>query len=284
MTRLLHPIASRIQDLLAGAPLGVIGLATFIVGGGVYVLAAYVSPAVALGATAAAITVGAALTVHAIAHRVDIASGQIAARLTLDQLQQGVNDWRLATAFSAPPELLLRAFRELATGRPRTLVELGAGASTLVLARIIHRQRLSCRLVAVEHDSDYLAAIAQEVELEGLAEHVTLLHAPLEPLAIDGYDGLWYRREEILKETSAVDVLIIDGPPKKHGADIRFPAVPIFANHLSPGALVLLDDARRGPERRSLDRWARMFPQAQVSFDPAGYGIGTIRWADERSE
>ena len=45
-----------------------------------------------------------------------IASGQIAARLTLDQLQQGVNDWRLATAFSAPPELLLRAFRELATG------------------------------------------------------------------------------------------------------------------------------------------------------------------------
>lgn len=268
---------SRSRALLVGAPLKEIGLASLGAALVVWGLGAWISTAAALAALTLGTTAAIAVAAYVVSRRADLAADRIEARLTLDQLQRGVHDWRLATPFSAPPELLLRAAQELTRSKPRTVLELGAGVSTLILARIIRNQKLPCRLVSVDHDADYLATIAEEVEREGLDEIVTLLHAPLEPIGLDGFDGLWYRRETIFKEANEVGLLIVDGPPKRHGANIRYPALPVLAERLTPGALVLLDDARRRPEREALRRWSRQFPEAESSFESVGHGLGLLR-------
>jgi len=277
MTKRSQPLPdSRARALLTGAPLKEIGLASLGAALAVWGLAGWVSTAAALAALTLGTTAAIAVAAYVVSRRADLAADRIEARLTLDQLQQGVHDWRLATPFSAPPELLLRAAQELSRNKPPTVLELGAGVSTLILARIIRNQKLPCRLVSVDHDADYLATIAEEVEREHLDEIVTLLRSPLEPIDLDGYDGLWYRRETI-GEVNDIGLLIVDGPPKRHGADIRYPALPVLAQRLIPGALVLLDDARRRPEREALRRWSRQFPRAESSFELVGHGLGLLR-------
>ncbi len=65
----------------------------------------------------------------------------------------------------------------------------------------------------------------------------------------------WYdfRADEMLPE--AIDLLAIDGPPRKLDPLVRYPARPRLFLRLRPGATVFLDDAGRAGEKRVLELW-----------------------------
>lgn len=267
--------------LLSGLPLLRAATVAVCAGALTWVVGTVVSVEAALGLLASAIVLTVVVVFQLMMRRVAIAEERVEARLTLDELQRGVANWKIATSFSITPAFLMRAAQEILQQHPGLVVELGAGVSTVVLARIIRAHELPVKFVSIEHDADYAQMVSDELRREGLLDHVKLLHCPLEPTTVEGYSGLWYETDvlfALIEQTERIGLLLVDGPPKRHGRDIRFAAVPAVREKMAAASLVLLDDAGRGSERRTLWRWNRMVPGATTNFDPAARGIGILRW------
>lgn len=197
--------------------------------------------------------------------------------MTSSRVATITGDWQ--QKFPATPDLLWIVVEELIQRQAKACVELGAGVSTLVLARVIRAQKLDCKLTAVEHDATYAARIREQVFSEGLEHIVTVIDAPLQPVAVEGYEGPWYSREVWVENLGRIDILLVDGPPKSYHPAIRSAAVPVLASRLAPGALIVLDDARRKPERRALTAWTNMLPGSATEYRDTGHGIGLVRCA-----
>ena len=100
---------------------------------------------------------------------------------------------------------------------------------------------------------------ALQLKQEGLTHVARLIEAPLEahPLALD---APWYAERAVAELPEATELLLVDGPPG-YGDGMersRYPALPVLEPRLSPGAMVILDDANRRGEREILERWAEL--------------------------
>jgi Methyltransferase domain len=169
----------------------------------------------------------------------------------------------------------------------RRLVELGSGVSTVLLARLLTRQRppSGWRLASVEHDASWAQRVTDQLKREHIGRHVTVIHAPLVPHPLAAAGLLWYDEAIVAAGLDAVlgddlaDLLVVDGPPayaEGHGL-ARYPALPVLQHRLAPGATVVLDDIDRPGEQEVVRRWERA---TGLSFqrlpDPAGVAVATI--------
>ena len=151
----------------------------------------------------------------------------------------------------------------------RSVVELGSGTSTVLIARLLRQHWPDCdyRHVAVEHDLAWLQWVTDQLAREGLSQRTTVVHAPLSShdLATDGL--LWYDVEALARGLDAclgdasIDLLAVDGPPADTSDKVlaRYPALPALAPRLSPGASIVLDDIERPGEQEVLRRWTHQF-------------------------
>ena len=90
--------------------------------------------------------------------------------------------------------------------RPQVVVELGAGASTLVCAKALARTG-GGRLVSFDQHRDFVEATARWIKEEG--GEADLRWAPLAEDASE-WPGRWYSLHGV---PAQIDLLIIDGPP-----------------------------------------------------------------------
>jgi predicted O-methyltransferase YrrM len=156
---------------------------------------------------------------------------------------------------------LVTLCNEIVFGRSR-MVELGAGASTLLFARLLREH--GGTLDAIEHDARWAQWVTDRLAREGLADVARVTLAPLEahPLGADGLP--WYAREPLAEALAGapVDLLLVDGPPahERSVRHARYPALPALIGYLAEDAVVVLDDAVRDGERDVLERWERETP------------------------
>ena len=144
---------------------------------------------------------------------------------------------------------------------PRLVVELGSGLSTLILSNAL--RPVHGRLVSVEADAHYLEVTRRQLEVAGLADVVTPVHAPLER---HGESRLaWYRREALVGIVD-VDMLLVDGTPAGECPTVRYPALPFSRERLAPGASVLLDDCDRAREQAVVECWQKEFAGLDVQM------------------
>jgi predicted O-methyltransferase YrrM len=153
---------------------------------------------------------------------------------------------------------------------PAQIVECGAGASTVLLARLL-AQRGTGRLTALEHDAGWAATVADLLRREELAQHAEVVLAPLEP----GPDG-WYAAEGVARLPPAIDLLIVDGPPadRPELAHARHAALPRLGARLSEDADVILDDISRAGEQEVLARWEAETRWRFERLDDEGIAVG----------
>ena len=161
------------------------------------------------------------------------------------------------------PAALAFVLELAAAGRER-IVECGSGASTIALARLL-RERSGGQVWALEHDPAFAALVRARLEAEGLAEKATVIEASLEPHPVARAACGWYATAALKRLPPAgVDLLLVDGPPAPADAPederSRYPALPLLAGRLGPGAIVVLDDADRAGERWTLARWREDLP------------------------
>lgn len=173
-------------------------------------------------------------------------------RALLDELGLAPDALPHLGSWKADMGLLRHIVREIARLRPAHVVELGAGASTLVAARALALHG-GGQLHSYDQHGGFVDATRQ-----WLADHhlsVDIRHAPLDHRGPD-WPGRWYALEGL---PDRIDLLIIDGPPWSVHPLVRGAAESLFSR-LAPNGVVLLDDAARPGERLVARRWRRRWP------------------------
>ena len=182
------------------------------------------------------------------------------------------------TEWTLRPAALVTALNEIVLAGRETVVELGSGISTVVIGRLLAER--GGALTSLEHDPDWAAIVRSQLEREGLGAIVEVSVAPLEPHP-QTWDGApWYSATALHLLPFDIDLLLIDGPPGEGDgmAHSRYPALPALASRLAPGALVVLDDADREPEREIVERWSREMPEWRFGVDASsGIALGSRR-------
>ncbi|MBV9358501.1 MAG: class I SAM-dependent methyltransferase [Chloroflexi bacterium] len=139
---------------------------------------------------------------------------------------------------------------------PVGVVELGSGASTVLMAAIRHA-RGGPPVISIDNDRSFAQRTQAALVRAGLQEQVELHVAPLQRTIVDGRELAWYDREKLERVLPAeIDLLIVDGPPSTTGL-ARWPAVELLSTRLTDRCVVLLDDGRRRGETATARRWAR---------------------------
>ena len=161
--------------------------------------------------------------------------------------------------------------------KPRTILELGSGASTVIVARAL--QVLGCPPdlhIAVDHDVRFLRNTVQLARANGVDRLVRFEHCPLAPLP--GYPLPWYANVSEAIGRSRIDLVIVDGPPASEPGTERSrePALPMVRKFLAEDAVVILDDANRAGEGQILESWLRDYPEFSVTRIREGKGVAVL--------
>jgi hypothetical protein len=149
------------------------------------------------------------------------------------------SDWSANVAYLG--EVARRAVA--ATG---PIVECGSGATTLLLSALAAKRGIE--VWSLEHSPDwYLRIYAAMAQLK--LPPVNICLCPLQ----DHGEFSWYALPP--SELPAdIALVVCDGPPGDTPGG-RYGLWPILKSRLAPGAVILLDDTNREPERAILDRW-----------------------------
>ncbi|MHA6768286.1 class I SAM-dependent methyltransferase [Sphingobium ummariense] len=173
-------------------------------------------------------------------------------RALLDELGLAHDALPHLGSWKADMGFLRHIVREIARLRPAHVVELGAGASTLVAAQALTLHG-GGQLHSFDQHGGFVDATRQWLADQGLK--ADLRHAPLTKKSSD-WPGRWYAIDTL---PESIDLLIIDGPPWAVHPLVRGAADSLFSR-LSPGGVVLLDDAARPGERLVARRWRERWP------------------------
>ena len=82
-----------------------------------------------------------------------------------------------------------------------------------------------------------------------------MLHAPLIDTAVPGRENQPWYDISVLPDLPTVDLLFVDGPIGATAREARYPAYPLLADRLAPGATVVLDDTGRPAEAAIVKAW-----------------------------
>ena len=149
-------------------------------------------------------------------HKLPLLLPRVAATLQAQRSEGG-----LSHAFSELKLIELAEF--LWQFRPRTVLELGGGATTAVLAEYVHFFP-EVQVVSVDESAGYQAATRRRIS-PTLQDNLTYIHCPRRE-AIDGdgvrvcfYDSVW---QKMLPDRS-VDFVYVDGPSSDDGSGGKLP-------------------------------------------------------------
>lgn len=165
-------------------------------------------------------------------------------------------------SWKADTYLLHRIVDKIETLRPQNVVELGSGATSLVIAKAL-ADNGSGTLHSYDQHEPFVAQMRGWLAEHGLTARFH--HAPLNQRDRE-WPGIWYELREI---PETVDLLVIDGPPWAVHPFARGMAERLF-DRLSVGGTVLLDDAARPGERIVARRWRRKWQDIDFTFEGDG--------------
>lgn len=160
------------------------------------------------------------------------------------------------TGWSASPALASRLYSLIVSRQPTTVLELGSGVSTVVMAYAIEKIGAG-HIVSIDHEEAYAEKTKAELKRHGLDHIATVLYAPLVSIGKNETEQLWYDLSSV-DDLAAVDLLVIDGPPRHTGKDARLPAVDLLKEKLSPNCVVVIDDSNRSCEMNSVEAWTQL--------------------------
>lgn len=199
-------------------------------------------------------------------HRFDLLQDQISETQGLVQLTRFDDHYPMpfggGWALTADAGAVL--VREVALRRPRTVVELGSGVSTLLIGRML-KEAGAGKLYSLDHDAAWAERTRAHVRANGLEGHVVVLDAPLARQRFDGDEYDWYQLPDEVRALQSIDLLVIDGPPQNLSPSgiPRYPALPAFGAQMSPDGLIYVDDAKRPQEQRMIEKWLQQDPALQ---------------------
>jgi predicted O-methyltransferase YrrM len=173
--------------------------------------------------------------------------------------------------WAAGVDLARYLYRQVSEQGRENVIECGSGTSTVLFAYAM-RARGAGRVVALEHEPEFAEATRRMLRERDLDAWAEVVDAPL--VAVPLGDATWHWYDPSTLPDGPFDLLVVDGPPGKTGPQARYPALPLLRDRLSPGAMVVLDDALRPEELATAERWSAEF--AEFTEERVGHERGTI--------
>ena len=170
--------------------------------------------------------------------------------------------------WAASPDVLLTLVHSARSSDVRTIVDLGSGVSTLVLAKAAPQ----ARVISIDNSPEYAAKTQLLLDSHGIT-NVEIRVAPLTPHASG---NSWYETS-VFSDITEIDLLFIDGPPATADGQGRHPAFTELLKKLSAKAVVVLDDAGRDGEKELANKFAAGIPTHLVEFLDHEKGTAVIR-------
>ena len=164
-------------------------------------------------------------------------------------------------SWKADTGLLTLVTDHILAHRPGLVVEFGAGASTLVLARALQMAG-GGRLISFDQHGAFVEATGAWLADYGLA--ADLRAVPLRASA--DWPGLWYDHGPLPGD---IGLMLVDGPPWTIHPFTRGGAAALFGK-IAPGGTVMLDDGARPGERFVARRWRRDHPDFDFTLVASG--------------
>lgn len=160
------------------------------------------------------------------------------------------SDWAITR------DLAIALYRHCEKTRPKRIVEVGSGVSTMMLALYAARHR--AEVITLEHDPKWLARTLEALRAVGLDGAVKLVLR-----RVRSYDSYhWYEYDPKAElRGKPIDFLLVDGPPDQLGHG-RVGALLHLRSALRKGAEVWLHDGKRESERQAVIAWRK----AGISF------------------
>lgn len=179
--------------------------------------------------------------------------------------------WAISPDFAS---LLIRVIQQR---RPELIVEASCGVSTLIAAYAL-RSLGTGRIVSLEHSESHVLETRRHIEHHGLGDIASVIHAPLTKHTIENEVWLWYDLACIADVVAGgLEMLVIDGPPMDVQPLARFPALPLLMDRFDKSVVVLLDDAARDEEKRTVARWLELFEEFEHEYLISEKGASILR-------
>ena len=162
-------------------------------------------------------------------------------------------------SFSMEPQSIIFIKEIIRSFKPRTILELGSGISTVILSdylRSIHQGTSEdLNYVTVDQSAEYLNETRKMLQKADLENFVRCVEAPItsykiEDKALSCYD----LREDLLHpalQGCKPELIIIDGPVGGGPTGLPFARMltaPLLKSLSSPGTIIVMDDAFRDTE------------------------------------
>ncbi len=177
--------------------------------------------------------------------------------LTLRQPLPPMRGWAVS------PDFVKLIISSVFEHKPKLVVELGSGVSTLVVGYCLQTLNQG-EVISVDHEESYTEISKNNVLNHSLQNVVQVIYAPLKNITIYDKTWLWYDPGFLTNLEKPIDLLIVDGPPGDLQKLSRYPALPLLIDSLSDDALVLLDDSNREDEQEIVKLWKQSFPFSKV--------------------
>jgi predicted O-methyltransferase YrrM len=165
-------------------------------------------------------------------------------------------------------------FHILVSNKPKYIIELGSGSSTMLIAKILKKMgHVPSLHISVDHEEKYLNITKEIAKLNSLDDQIQFEHCPL--VKIDGYENKWYSNISDLAKGKMFDLVIVDGPPAYETGmgSAREPALDVLASHISNGGVLILDDANRPGELAVADAWIKKHKEFERFNFSDGKGV-----------
>ena len=189
---------------------------------------------------------------------------------SITRLLEGTDGWSISEAAAQS------LFRLVLALQAHSVLEFGAGWSSLVLALALERLGGKRRLTSLDMTPDYCREPWRRIEElrdvdAALAISALGLTLRSEGLSF-GYGGL----ARTARSRGPFDFVFIDGPPNRYG---RYGTLFAARPFLHPGSIVVLDDSSRSQEAEVVARWMRCLPglECLVNDGNVGRGLAVFR-------
>jgi hypothetical protein len=170
------------------------------------------------------------------------------------------------------PDFGLYLIKQLETQAYDLVVEFGSGTSSWLIANV--RKRKEFQHLAFDHLEQYWLQTKNNLELDGLFNHIHLKLTPLVPC--EGANGILYSYYDCASALAefAADMnqagkrilVVIDGPPAATGPHARYPALQhVMAQYPLADIDFLLDDFIRLDEQEILQMWQQQLSDLNIS-------------------
>lgn len=159
---------------------------------------------------------------------------------------------------------LATVLNDIIINKRESIIEFGAGISTLAIANLFKKNSLNYSLISVEDDMNWFNYVKSSLIKNNLEEHVNLIYAPLEKTSLALENNSWYSIKtlsENINNDLKFSLAIVDGPGawKPEIRLSRYPALPYLINKLAENFSIYLDDINRKGEKKILSLWQKKY-------------------------